>query len=154
MIHFPKVKGETDMTRKFVMLLGLGLVLSSSPAFAADLNPSQIGSACGLSEEGNWHFVNNQTGTIIPGQLTATWSSGETCTTGPSKVTPGGTQHFRCEASGALTGASTNLNGRLVLSDFSCEPSKCVPDTKGEICGDGKDNDCDGIVDEKECTNP
>ena len=121
------------MTRKFVMLLGLGLILSSSPAFAADLNPSQIGSSCGTSEEGNWHFVNNQTGTTQPGVLTAYFTGG-TCVVGPYKVTPGGTQHFRCEESGSLTGASTTRLGRLVLSDFSCEPKKEECDSTKEKC--------------------
>ncbi len=30
-------------------------------------------------------------------------------------------------------------------------PQACVPDVLGEICGDGKDNDCDGGVDETGC---
>lgn len=28
---------------------------------------------------------------------------------------------------------------------------KCVPDVKGEICKNGIDDDCDGIVDEEDC---
>ena len=90
------------------------------------------GQSCGAAT-GTWHFVNNQSGTTVPGTLSATWSSGNSCTVGPSKVTPNGTQHFYCTASGALTSAITNLNGKLVLSDFSCEdvkePPVCDPKT-------------------------
>jgi hypothetical protein len=90
------------------------------------------GQSCGASE-GTWHFINNQTGGAGPGTLTATWDSGGTVTTvtvGPSKVL-GNTQHFDVVASGTLLSASTNLPGRLVLSDFSCgvEPPKCDPKT-------------------------
>ena len=74
------------------------------------------------------------TGGAPAGTLIATWSSGDTCTVGASKVL-GNTQHFNCVASGTLLSASTNLAGRLVLSDFSCdtkEPPPCDP--KKEIC--------------------
>ncbi len=133
------------MSQKFIMLLGLAVVLSGSPVLAASLD-NLSGQSCGAAD-GTWHFVNNQTGGAAPGTLTATWASGDTCTVGASAVNKS-TQHFYCQASGALTGATTNLPGKLVLSDFSCETSKCVPDPKGEICGDKIDNDCDGKIDE------
>lgn len=91
------------------------------------------GQSCG-GFTGTWHFVNNQTGGAAPGSLSAVWSSGNTCTTGPSKVL-GSTQHFYCTASGTLLSASTTLPGKLVLSDFSCEtvtPPPCDPKT--EVC--------------------
>ena len=102
----------------FALAFGL-----SGSAFAADLS-NLSGQSCG-DLQGTWHFVNNQTGGAGAGSITAYFSSG-TCTTGPSKVNPSN-QHFYCGASGTLTGASTNLPGRLVLSDFSCE-SKCEKD--------------------------
>jgi len=139
------------MIGKLVTLLGLVLAVSSSPVLAANL-ANLSGQSCG-DLSGTWHFVNNQTGGASAGSLTATFSSGETCTTGPSKVLSS-VQHFYCNASGALTGASTGLPGKLVLSDFSCETSKCVPNTKGEICANKIDDDCDGKVDEAECTTP
>lgn len=92
------------------------------------------GQSCGAST-GTWHFVNNQTGGAAPGTLNAVWSSGNTCTVSPSAVN-NRTQHFYCTASGTLQSASTNLPGRLVLSDFSCgdikEPPPCDPKT--EVC--------------------
>jgi hypothetical protein len=100
-------------------------------AKAADLS-NLSGQSCG-EFSGNWHFVNNQvprgSGT---GTLTATWDSGDTCTVSASKILSN-TQHFNCTASGALTSASTNLGGRLQLSDFTCD-SKCVPDPKTGVC--------------------
>lgn len=90
-------------------------------AYAADLHPAHVGSMCPAGFTGSYHFVNNQ----IPegasaGQLNATWSSGDSCTTTAYKVLLH-TQHFRCtNMAGALEGASTNLPGKLVLSDFTC----------------------------------
>ena len=125
-----------------VVFTGLALMLAV-PAHAANL-ANLNGQACGEGFVGAWHFVNNQTGGAAPGVLTATWSSGDSCVTGPSKLL-GNVQHFDCVASGALLTASTNLPGRLVLSDFTCEKTECVP-TKEEC--DGVDNNCDGVVDE------
>ena len=93
------------------------------------------GQSCG-GFSGTWHFVNNQvpagSGT---GTLTATWSTGETCTVQASKINQS-TQHFNCTAGGTLTSAATNLGGRLVLSDFTCDtkeppppPPPCNPKT-------------------------
>jgi len=98
--------------------IGLALAGSASAATISNIN----GQSCG-DFNGAWHFVNNQTGGAGAGSFTATWSSGDTCTVGPSKVLAN-TQHFDCVASGTLLSASTNLPGRLVLSDFSCE-TKC-----------------------------
>jgi hypothetical protein len=106
-----------------VSALGAAVAAVSVAAWAADL-ANLSGQSCG-ADDGVWHFVNNQTGGAAAGSLTATFTSG-TCTTGPSKVL-GNTQHFICGASGALTGASTNLPGRLVLSDFTCT-KKCEKD--------------------------
>lgn len=99
----------------------------SGAAYAADL-ANLNGQSCG-DMVGTWHFVNNQvplgSGT---GHLTATFSGGS-CSTDAGKVLYR-TQHFFCTAVGELLGASTNLGGRLVLSDFSCETKKCDPKTQ------------------------
>lgn len=113
------------MTRKMLILLGLAVALSSSPALAASIS-NLSGQSCG-DFSGTWHFVNNQTGGAAPGTLTATWTSGDSCTVSPSAVNAK-TQHFLCTASGTLLSAYTNLPGKLVLSDFTCQ-TKCDPKT-------------------------
>ena len=119
------------MKRQWLLLIvGLALVAGIVPAQAATIS-NLSGQSCG-DFSGNWHFVNNQTGGAPAGTLTATWSSGDTCTVGPSKVL-GNTQHFDCIASGTLLTASTNLPGRLVLSDFVCE-TKEPPPCEGKNC--------------------
>jgi hypothetical protein len=124
--HKEKIDKETQkMTRKFFTMLGLVLALSASSAFAANL--ANLSGQSRGDFSGTWHFVNNQTGGAPAGTLTATWSSGDTCIVGASKVLTS-TQHFSCTGSGALLSASTNLPGRLVLSDFTCETKKCEKD--------------------------
>lgn len=100
----------------------VALVGLSSPAIAAELQNAQ-GQSCG-DAIGVWHFVNNQTGgEQAPGTLTATFSDGTMWTVAASSVNKN-TQHFFVESAGTLESASTNLDGRLVLSDFDCEEEK------------------------------
>jgi hypothetical protein len=99
----------------------IALVGISSPAFAAELSNANGQTCDGV---GVWHFVNNQTGGAAAGLLTAEFSDGRVWTVGPSSVLKN-TQHFIVEgASGTLQSASTDLPGRLVLSDFTCEDDK------------------------------
>ena len=125
-------------------VLGVALAVASSSAFAAELS-NGIGESC--SGDGTWHFVNNQTGgTQTPGTLTATFvdAHGNTYsqTVNAYKVLQS-VQHFTVAASGTLQYASTgNLPGRLVLSDYTCDPKK--PE---EICDNKIDDDGDGLVD-------
>lgn len=114
-------------------LITLGITGVTLAATISNLS----GQSCG-DDTGTWHFINNQTGGAAGGVLTATWSSGDTCTVGASKIL-GNTQHFNCIASGTLLSAVTNLPGRLVLSDFSCESKEPPPppppcDPKKEVC--------------------
>ena len=118
------------MIGKLVMLLGLGLVLSSSPVLAAEIS-NLSGQTCGDSQ-GLWHFSNVQTKGAAAGVLTAHWDSGDSCTVGPDKVNSN-QQGFTCGASGTLTSASTSLPGRLVFSDVLCS-AKCDPDPKTGVC--------------------
>ena len=98
------------------ILLAIGAV--GTTAMAADLE-NLNGQSCG-DLTGTWHFVNNQTeGTVLAGTMTASFSGGS-CTVVAAKVNRN-TQHFYCTSSGELLGAATNLPGRLVLSDFTCE---------------------------------
>lgn len=96
------------------------------------------GQSCPAGTIGAWHFVNNQ----IPvgtgaGTLSASFSSGDVCQTSPSQIN-NTNQHFDCIASGTLTGASTNLPGRLVLSHFTCTttepPPPPPPCTDPKVC--------------------
>jgi hypothetical protein len=123
------------------------MFLASGSVLAADIG-NLSGQSCG-DFTGTWHFVNNQTGGASAGTLSAIWSSGDSCNVSASSVNKNA-QHFNCVASGTLLSASTNLPGKLVLSDFSCgskEPpppcdpkvEKCEPepepcDPKKEIC--------------------
>lgn len=110
-------------------LLALGVV--GGGAMAATLINS--GGSCPDGFIGTWHFVNNQTGGVT-GQLTAHFSTNETCTTSPYKVLSS-VNHYSCTAGGTLVSATTgNVPGRLVLSDFSCtKKDECVP-TKDKPC--------------------
>lgn len=116
--------------RKAMLVLLAVVALAGGTLMAATIS-NLNGQSCG-DFTGQWHFVNNQVPSGSPaGQLTATWSSGDSCTTSPSAISGNGqTQHFICNASGTLVSASTNLGGKLVLSDFSCqskEPPPCDP---------------------------
>lgn len=114
-------------------IVAVALGLASGAALAAEL-ANLNGQTCG-DATGTWHFVNNQTGGAAAGTLSALWSSGNSCVTAPSAIN-NNVQHFFCTASGTLLSASTNLPGRLVLSDWSCvdvkEPPVCDP--KKQIC--------------------
>jgi len=78
--------------------------------------------------------VNNQAANSADGTLTANFTGGQ-CVVVASKNT-GSTQHFYCTGySGTLLGASTDLPGKLVLSDFACStPPKCDPKTDPNQC--------------------
>lgn len=120
--------------KKRFWLAPIALLLAGAAGVVSAASISNLsGQSCG-SGSGTWHFVNNQTGGAAQGTLSATWSNNNSCNVSASKVN-GSTQHFYCTASGALTSAITNLPGKLVLSDFSCdtvEPPPCDPKT--EVC--------------------
>lgn len=120
--------------KKILRFAPLALLLAGSAGLVSAASLGNLsGQSCG-DFSGTWHFVNNQTGGAGAGTLSATWSSADTCTVSASKVLSS-TQHFYCTASGTLLGASTNLPGKLVLSDFSC-------DTKEPVCDPSKDPNC------------
>lgn len=104
------------------------VALSGAAAIAAELS-NYSGQSCG-DFEGTWHFVNNQVSRGMgPGTLTAECSSG-VWVVGPSSIN-NSTRHFHVIASGDLINASTDLAGKLVLSDFSCDDDdKKDPDPK------------------------
>jgi hypothetical protein len=115
---------------QWISALGVAAVSVATAVYAAEIG-NLSGQSCG-GQTGTWHFINNQvpsgSGT---GTLTATWSSGNSCSTSASAINKS-TQHFYCTASGTLLSASTNLGGKLVLSDFTCsstctDPKGCEP---------------------------
>jgi len=133
------------------LTIGLALValavgaLVAIQALAADLHGPHVGSYC--DGPGDWHFVNTQTRGADAGTLTVTFADAGTLVVGPSQVNHNN-QHFDISGpSGPVTAASTNLPGRLVLSDLDCGPD-CVPSSSKELnCSDGIDDDCDGYID-------
>ena len=118
--------------KKWMLVLTAVVALSGGTLLAATLS-NLSGQSCG-DQTGTWHFVNNQTGGAADGTLTANFTSG-VCVVDATKNT-GSTQHFYCVGyEGTLLGASTDLPGRLVLSDFSCAtPPKCDPKTDPNGC--------------------
>lgn len=116
--------------RYWVGGLAAAIGIAGGTLLAADID-NLSGQSCG-AQSGDWHFVNNQTRGATTGTLTATFSTGAVCVVGPSKVNNNNI-HFDCDGfTGALLGASTDLPGRLVLSDFTCEeppkpPPPCDP---------------------------
>ena len=117
--------------RYWIAAVAAAAGIAGGTVFAASIS-NLSGQSCG-DLTGTWHFVNNQTGGAAAGQLTASWSSGDSCTVSASQVN-NNTQHFNCLASGTLQSASTNLPGRLVLSDFSCESKEPPPPCEGKDC--------------------
>ena len=118
--------------QNWMVAVVMAVALSGGAALAATLS-NGAGQSC--DSTGTWHFVNNQTGgEQTPGTLIATFTSGVVMAS--ASVVNNNTQHFVVSASGTLVDASTNLNGRLVLSDFSCDDVKEPPpcDPKTETC--------------------
>ena len=107
------------------LVSALALMMAMTiPAGAADLHTPHVGSSCGAGEVGVWHFVNNQTGGAAAGVITASFDGGAVLAVqGADKVNQNN-QHFTITGGTTLDGASTNLPGRLVLSDFTCEAEK------------------------------
>ena len=100
-----------------------GMVGMALPAAAADLHPPQADkSYCAYGE---YHFVNNQTGgEQEKGTITVEFSGGTVEATA-YKVNRN-VQHFLVEGTGKLVDAATDLDGRLVLSDWECKcPCGC-----------------------------
>ncbi len=109
--------------RKFLVLAAAIAALAiPATAIAADLHDPHTGGvySCPAGDEGTYHFVNNQTGgATATGHIEATFSTGSY--DADAYMVLRNVQHFSITAEGSLLDASTNLPGRLVLSDFSCD---------------------------------
>jgi len=116
------------MRKRNLVITAIGVVAGITltgvvPASAVTIS-NLSGQSCG-DQVGTWHFVNNQIPAGSPiGTLTATFSGGQTAQDLGEVKGGGSTQHFYVTASGTLLSASTDLGGRLVLSDFSCDGGK------------------------------
>jgi hypothetical protein len=116
------------MTKKYwVAVIATVIGAAGTIVLAADLNPSQVGAACGVGETGTWHFVNNQTRGAAAGTLTATFTDAGVVVEGATTVNRNNQHFFVVGPAGPLLGASTDLQGRLVLSDLDCEDKKPPP---------------------------
>jgi hypothetical protein len=122
------------MRKRRLVTTGIGIVagltLTGVVSVSAATLSNLSGQSCG-DLIGTWHFVNNQIPSGSPiGTLVATFSSGEVASDQGEVKGGGSTQQFYVTASGTLTGASTDLGGKLVLSDFSCDGGKKGPPKK------------------------
>jgi hypothetical protein len=110
------------------MLVGLVAALAlPTIALAATLETGKFGDLIAAGDKcpngAFYHFVNNQTAEdAAPGLLTTSFSSGQTPA---NPVSPymvlKHVQHFSVFSTGTLLTASTNLDGKLVLSDIACK---------------------------------
>jgi hypothetical protein len=105
------------------------LQMSGSSGVVSQASAAVLSNGSGQSCNGtaSWHFVNNQTGGAC-GPITAIFTcDGSLVSKGP--VDPekclNSVDQYRVTTSGSCTlvSASTDLPGRLVLSDFTCTPS-------------------------------
>ena len=117
---------------KWITAILAAVTIGGATLMAATLSNTFANNCTGSA---TFHFVNNQTGGAAAGSLTATFSDGSTCTTGPAAINQN-TQHFFCDvatAGATVTSATTNLPGRLVISGVECdtkEPPPCDPKTQ------------------------
>jgi polyisoprenoid-binding protein YceI len=110
--------------KRMMIAAALAAAVSGGAAYAATLSNAD-GQTC--ADGGTWHFVNNQIDGATTGTLTANFSGGlQIVDSTPDKVNAG-TIHWTIEAEGTLLSGSSNLPGRLVLSDFTCEKKEEDP---------------------------
>jgi hypothetical protein len=94
----------------------------AAPLGAAELHEPHAGTSCGPGFEGTWHFVNNQTEGADTGSITVITDAGVTVQV--ADKTNRNVQHWWVVGGSTLIDASTDLPGRLVLSDYSCREVK------------------------------
>jgi hypothetical protein len=108
-----------------VVLCGLVIPVAAVAAIWDNTKNGDLvaaGAACEDGDDGAWyHFVNNQTDGASAGVLSAQFSdsSENQSGIGPLAVNQN-VQHFYVFGESTLTGASTNLPGKLVISGIAC----------------------------------
>jgi hypothetical protein len=104
-----------------------GTCTVTDQTLAAELSNDQ-GASC--NGTGTWHFVNNHVGAVLPaGTITVDFTNCPTEVASAFKINPNGDQQFIVQTSGncSLEDASTDLPGKLVLSDFVCVAGTPTP---------------------------
>ena len=113
--------------RKVLMLLGLVAALAiPTVAIAASLNTGKFGDQITngdkCSKGAFYHIVNPQSGGVDDATLDVTFSdASENLTNVQSYQSPGHTTHYLVFGTSELTGASNDLPGFLVISDYACK---------------------------------
>jgi hypothetical protein len=103
-----------------VAAAAVGLAIPAVASGGAVLEKG-IGSGCPEGQQATFAFTVNQTTSTEPGTVTASFSSGETWTVGPTFITKKTREYF-VNAFGNLLSASSSLDGKLILNRFWCHP--------------------------------
>ena len=104
-----------------VAVAGLTVALMIPAVASGALLEKGMGVGCPEGQQGTFAFTVNQTTSTEPGTVTASFTSGETWTVGPSYVTKRTREYF-VNAYGNLLSASSSLDGKLILNRFWCFP--------------------------------
>jgi hypothetical protein len=108
-------------------LVAVGVVVAVTVALAIPALSSGavlekgMGVGCPEGQQGTFAFTVNQVDSTDLGTVTASFSSGETWTVGPTNVTKKTREYF-VNAHGNLLSASSSLDGKIVLNRFWCFP--------------------------------
>jgi hypothetical protein len=112
------------MRKAFVLGAVVAALVVPTVAISATLHNGQgVGGTCPRGQIGVFHFVNNQDGgTQSAGTIWVTFAH-STFSGLAQKINPT-VQMWWVESNDVLVDATTNLPGKLVLSDFSCVHAK------------------------------
>jgi hypothetical protein len=106
--------------RKYFAAAGLAVALGAPAVASSATLDHGAGVGCPAGQQGTFAFtVNQTTASTDPGWVTASFSSGEVWTVGPTTVSKK-TRQYYVNAYGTLLGASSSLDGKLVLDRFWC----------------------------------
>jgi len=107
--------------RKYFAAAGVTAALMIPAVASAAVLEKGAGVGCPEGQQGTFAFTIHQTTSTEPGTVTASFDSGEVWTVGPTYVTKKTREYF-VNAYGKLLGASSPLDGKLVLNRFWCFP--------------------------------
>jgi hypothetical protein len=104
-----------------VAVAGLTVALMIPAVASGAVLEKGMGSGCPEGQQGTFAFTVNQVSVTDLGTVTATFSSKEVWTVGPTYVTKKKREYF-VNAYGSLVSASSSLDGKLILNRFWCFP--------------------------------